>query len=705
MTTINTIITQNLLNNANDSTLFLKLSGGIMSGVLILNGNPTQSLQAATKQYVDTLGGNFVLKTGDTMTGDLVAPNLTGTGFVQSSRFLLTNGGGSGSTALSLPDGSGIYQSSSGNINFATSNTERLRITNSINTSLNPFIITGSTPELRMAFSTFYTSFKSASITSNVNFILPVNVGLLNNVMQTDGVGNLSFSKHGFRSTTVNQTGGASSEVIPNSDIYASYNYSSFTLTVTGGSAGDSFEVYVDGRSQGINDTNANAYIVVFNFGIRYIIPDNPVVRFYNSGLYNRYSILDNYDYSLVALNSRRYINSVGNSQFGYQCLLEPTNGNNMLVSDPFSTNAGFTLAGVLRWYEFNGVNWDLITTFGPTTNLSNNITLSVASGALYGGRTMCCDRTMSRIIVGCGQNNTGGTAFGGFYVFTRSVNTFIQTQFVQPPGLGVGSSAGDCCCCTPDGLLMFVSSTVLNRGWLYRLSAGNYVLIQQITGTVTAAVTSILEFGNAACFFGNKKLIVSARSSTINGVSNAGCIFIFSIINYAPTGVNYVIQQEQAIISQYVVANARFGNSICTNNINSLFIGSPEEGVGATSQSGSSYHYIYNGNQFLWVDRFTAPTLVNETNARFGNSMCCTQDSNCVLYIAEYGNSSTDGTVYSYKKLKNGEIQFYGQTYTPSAGVANSQFGFSCDCTTDGRWLCVGRPNNGINSQVISFS
>lgn len=37
--------------------VYLPLSGGTMSGPLTLSGNPTQALQAATKQYVDTHGG------------------------------------------------------------------------------------------------------------------------------------------------------------------------------------------------------------------------------------------------------------------------------------------------------------------------------------------------------------------------------------------------------------------------------------------------------------------------------------------------------------------------------------------------------------------------------------------------------------------------------------------------------------------------
>lgn len=62
-----------------DYSAFLQLSGGTMTGSLILDADPSQNLEAATKQYVDnqvgTSSGNLdntkVSKSGDTMTGFL----------------------------------------------------------------------------------------------------------------------------------------------------------------------------------------------------------------------------------------------------------------------------------------------------------------------------------------------------------------------------------------------------------------------------------------------------------------------------------------------------------------------------------------------------------------------------------------------------------------------------------------------------------
>jgi hypothetical protein len=54
---------------------YVRRAGDTMTGELILPGNPTSNLSAATKQYVDAGDALRVLKTGDTMTGELILPS------------------------------------------------------------------------------------------------------------------------------------------------------------------------------------------------------------------------------------------------------------------------------------------------------------------------------------------------------------------------------------------------------------------------------------------------------------------------------------------------------------------------------------------------------------------------------------------------------------------------------------------------------
>lgn len=69
---------------------FVNKMGDTMTGPLILSGDPTTALGAATKQYVDTADALKVAKAGDTMTGALVV-NST----IASNSTILANGSSS----------------------------------------------------------------------------------------------------------------------------------------------------------------------------------------------------------------------------------------------------------------------------------------------------------------------------------------------------------------------------------------------------------------------------------------------------------------------------------------------------------------------------------------------------------------------------------------------------------------------------------
>ena len=99
---------------------YLRLSGGTLSGALTLPGNPTTNLQAATKQYVDSVVG---AAGGGTITGVTAGTGLTGGGTVGTvtvgldaahadgsaydNRFINVDGGDSMTGSLYAPDYTG----------------------------------------------------------------------------------------------------------------------------------------------------------------------------------------------------------------------------------------------------------------------------------------------------------------------------------------------------------------------------------------------------------------------------------------------------------------------------------------------------------------------------------------------------------------------------------------------------------------------
>jgi hypothetical protein len=98
----------------------LQLVGGTMTGPLLLSADPTVSGEAATKNYVDGLAGQFLPLTGGTLSGPLQAEtsfvtNVTGTGAGYIQLNINTNIAGSlNNTSIgfwnrNLLNGAGMY--------------------------------------------------------------------------------------------------------------------------------------------------------------------------------------------------------------------------------------------------------------------------------------------------------------------------------------------------------------------------------------------------------------------------------------------------------------------------------------------------------------------------------------------------------------------------------------------------------------------
>lgn len=84
-------------------------SGDTMTGALVLNADPTLPLHSVTKQYADKINpfGNFLPLSGGSMTGSLVLK-----GFSEKSTFIT----GTGSVSLNLNDGNTFPINLTGNI-------------------------------------------------------------------------------------------------------------------------------------------------------------------------------------------------------------------------------------------------------------------------------------------------------------------------------------------------------------------------------------------------------------------------------------------------------------------------------------------------------------------------------------------------------------------------------------------------------------
>lgn len=102
-------ITQSQVTNlSSDLSSKLSLSGGTMSGNLILNADPSSALQAATKQYVDGVGTSVVIVSG---TSQSMSPNTRYYNFnVSLTSYTLPLSANTGDVMRIIGFGSGLWR-------------------------------------------------------------------------------------------------------------------------------------------------------------------------------------------------------------------------------------------------------------------------------------------------------------------------------------------------------------------------------------------------------------------------------------------------------------------------------------------------------------------------------------------------------------------------------------------------------------------
>lgn len=106
------------------SSDFVLLAGDTMTGPLLLSADPTTGSGASTKNYTDTQDALQVLKTGDTMTGNLTVPDPIAPGHVVNLSYLGANylslAGGTVTGNISSPDPTSASHLSTKNYNDST---------------------------------------------------------------------------------------------------------------------------------------------------------------------------------------------------------------------------------------------------------------------------------------------------------------------------------------------------------------------------------------------------------------------------------------------------------------------------------------------------------------------------------------------------------------------------------------------------------
>lgn len=730
----NTIITQNLIGESQGDGRYVLITGSDMTGPLILSSDPTSSLQAATKQYVDSAigGSGFLPLTGGTMTGNinmnglqsltnaLGIGSLTGTiNAFNSDDITLLSTGNATAPALKFSDNSGIFQASTDSVSIASTNLERARFDASGLTLFNTNL------RLNNGVSTFTLGNAGSG---NYTYQVPNAVGSARRSMGYNDAGTagqwIKQSAGLFLSSaggSINITTGTN-----NRDIYAKTGSANLLMNQTGTpefSSGDCVEfINTTGKVGGyFGVAQENTIVFGTQRGAKTLYGFNNYGRFIWSNNTLKWTSTDPNNYSWRANQVQTKRSSGTSAKYGFENLLEPESGSIWVIASPGSNSSGGVAnAGLMLYFVRTGAG-NVWTIPGTSTFSATGATVTVGmlmcgdTPIVRGGKTLVGSRSMEYVLCGCPYNSFGAANRGGVYVFTRSgplsAPIFTQQTFIQPFSL-TNVYAGNSLAINGDATFLSIgcsqdSNFVAGRCAFYTRAGTTWTNRTTISGTTNAVVTAIADFGASQAFSANGRwLFVGAPGSTTNASLSNGALFMFSVINYNPTGADYVIIQEQGIGSQYFAATtgAGFGYAVACNASGSFVaVSARTENVGGNVNAGSVYIYRRVGNTLVWCDRIPSPQRA--ANAFFGSQLSMTDDENPYLYVGETyeGSATQDGRVYVFKIGPDG-IGIFENTYTPSVPVVNGQFGRSLSTPYDGHTIACGMNTTATGSGSIVF-
>ncbi len=213
---------------------------------------------------------------------------------------------------------------------------------------------------------------------------------------------------------------------------------------------------------------------------------------------------------------------------------------------------------------------------------------------------------------------------------------------------------------------------------YIFEYINNQWIQAQKITGDDVVAND---QFGFSVSM-DQDLLMVGARAKVINGVAQAGAVYVFELNNG-------VWVQIDKLTAQIPVSGSQFGYSISLDNEHAL-IGAPANGNGAT------YVFAIDEDTLQWTQLRILTASDGGFGDRFGQSVSLYQNRG--LIGANQTQSSENGAAYVFESLLNNQ-----QTkLTASDGQASDQFGISVSLYED-RALIGAFKDDDISSNAGS--
>lgn len=290
----------------------------------------------------------------------------------------------------------------------------------------------------------------------------------------------------------------------------------------------------------------------------------------------------------------------------------------------------------------------------------------------------------------------TVGTASGAgkAYIWHLVNGQWTLIQEIDDPGRLAGDEFGESLALSADGTAALIGSLAVVNGqtdsgkaYLYTLSNGTWTQ----SHVFDSGVASGGRFGAVSVgLSGNgTTAVIGAFSTGVNGVSNAGEAYIFSLVNGVWTGQIAITDPDAAPNDEFGVAVGISGDG------SSVLIGS-QAAVAGQANAGKAYLYTLNNGIWTQTNEFDDPAAA--TGDEFGFSGVALSNDGSTVIVGAAGtildtstkNLSAAGAAYIFNSDLSGNWYQAASISDPDE-TADDEFGYAVALSGDGTTALIG--------------
>ena len=284
----------------------------------------------------------------------------------------------------------------------------------------------------------------------------------------------------------------------------------------------------------------------------------------------------------------------------------------------------------------------------------------------------------------------SAGTGEGVAYFYQYLNNRWQETQTVSDPGTGSGDQFGSCIVLSADGTSALIGSAAAVNGqsgagkaYLYTLSGGVWTESHEFDDPPAIVNDGFGSSGGLGISANGDTLLIAAVGTSVNGVTDAGVVYVESLING-----RWV---QTAIPDPDDQVDDAFGSAAAlTLDGSEALIGSAAA-VNGQSSAGKAYLYSISDGQVTETHEFDDPPA--QAGDHFGYADVALSENGQTALVGAWGTDvngvSGAGQAYVFREL-NG-VWTETQALPDPNGLAGDGFGFPTALSDNGRIALVG--------------